>query len=217
MHVTRRELAEILEPPLNPRYLVTLLSIAGIEPSGRRRTGAKGHPPNTYDLAEVCAAHAQEAARTAKQFTDADWIASALLGRSMIRADTAAGELWWPDGTRAEKLHAALYGWVEVGPACVAAHRVIWIAAEGEIPPGLQVNHMNRLRWDNRRPNLELVTFGNNVRHAFGTPYLNYHDAVRALADLPPADPPPKVPALAADLTRAGGVFRLPPARRPGH
>lgn len=143
-------------------------------------------------MAEVTSAHAAEAARTVKQFADSDWIASALLARYMITADTDAGALWWADGTRAEHLGTGNYGWVRTGPCVVPAHRVIWIAADGEIPPGLQVNHMNGLKWDNRRANLELVTIGNNARHGRGLPYMNHHDAAAALAELAsdPAPPP---------------------------
>lgn len=184
MEATIRELSEALEPAMTRNQVATLIVIAGIEPLGKRYTGRPGHPPAVYDSAAVLDAHATEAGRTGKQFTDSDWVASALLGRNLIHADTEAGELWWPDGTRAEQLTRGFYGCVRSGPCAVMAHRVIWIAAEGPIPPGIQVNHMNKLRWDNRRINLELVTYGHNVRHAHGMPYMSYHDALRELAEL---------------------------------
>lgn len=190
MEATLRELAEALDPPMTPRQITALLAIAGIGPCGVRHTGRSGRPANTYTMAEVVSAHATEAARTAKQFADSDWLASALLARNMVTADTEAGAVWWADGGRAEELREDKYGWVKVGPCSVPAHRVIWIAAEGEIPAGLQVNHMNGLKWDNRRANLELVTIGNNVRHAYGLPYLNHHEASAALAELA-SDPTP--------------------------
>lgn len=205
MEMTPPELAEILDPAMTAEQVRTLIWLAAIEPAGARYTGRRGRRPRTYHDDVVRKAHACEAARTAKQFTDNDWIASALLDRALIRADTETGELRWPDGRRAEYLNDDLYGYVKTPPAKVAAHRVIWIAAEGEIPPGLQVNHRNKLRWDNRRANLELVTFSHNVRHGAGTPYLTYHQAVTQLAMVAP--PLPEVPCT-DNMTRAGGVFQ---------
>lgn len=186
MQVTRREAVAILDPPMTEPQVSTLIFLADIEPSGIRRHHV-GHPAKLYPVAALRRAHAEEAARTAKQFTDNDWIASALLARRMIHADAEAGELWWPDGTRAEVMRHDFYGCVHAGPQVCPAHRIIWIAADGEIPPGIQVNHLNRLRWDNRRANLELVTPENNQRHRHGSPYVNYRDAVRQLAELPAA------------------------------
>ncbi len=37
------------------------------------------------------------------------------------------------------------------------AHRVVWMAANGRIPPGLMLDHINRVRMDNRLCNLRLV------------------------------------------------------------
>jgi hypothetical protein len=209
--VTYAEAATLLDPPVTCAQIATLTFLAGIRRTGYRHTGKPGHPPSTFDLAEIQDAHAREAARTAKQFTDNDWIAFALLGRSMLLADTDAGELRWPDGTRAERANARFYGTVRAGPERVAAHRVIWIAADGEIPPGIQVNHINNLHWDNRRANLELVTFGNNIRHAYGKDYLTYHEAVRQLAVLPPPLSDAETLAGSTVLSgarRAGGAFR---------
>lgn len=191
---------------MTPRYLAALIAIADIPVTGMQKCGGPGRPANLYDVSKIQRAHAVEARRTAKQFTDTDWIASALLGRNLIRADTEAGHIWRPDGTRAETMLATLYGAVRAGPCQVPAHRVIWIAADGEIPAGLQVNHRNRLRWDNRRANLELVTFSHNIRHAAGSEYLNYHQAVDQLTALEPAEPEQTRPL--EDLVRAGGTFR---------
>ena len=134
----------------------------------------------------------------------------------MLTADTEAGALWWADGTRAEQLGTGGYGWVRVGPCKIPAHRAIWIAAEGEIPPALQINHVNRLKWDNRRANLELVTIGSNIRHAHGLPYRNHHDAVAELAELEtdPA-PPPGIDPYGGSMV-CGRVIAAPTAHRPG-
>lgn len=47
------------------------------------------------------------------------------------------------------------------------AHRIIWQAFVGPIPEGLQINHKNGLKADNRLANLEVVTPSENVAHRF--------------------------------------------------
>jgi hypothetical protein len=204
--MTLREFAKVLNPPMTMAQITALTIIAAIPPAGIRRTGRAGRPAITYETAAVLRAHGEEARRTAKRFTDSDWIASALLGRNLIRADTGTGEIWWADGIRAEEIRPGFYGAVRVGQCRSPAHRIIWIAADGEIPPALQVNHVNKLTWDNRRANLELVTHEQNLRHRDGEPYLTYHEAVRQLAELPA----PELPDPVSDqcLVRAGGAFR---------
>lgn len=49
----------------------------------------------------------------------------------------------------------------------VQAHIVIWTRANGEIPDGLQINHENLIKTDNRLANLELVTGHQNIQHSY--------------------------------------------------
>lgn len=51
----------------------------------------------------------------------------------------------------------------------VYAHRVIWESQHGTIPVGLQINHRNGNKQDNRIDNLELVTPSGNIQHAVDT------------------------------------------------
>src|SRR5690625_3773979 len=48
------------------------------------------------------------------------------------------------------------------------AHRIVWMDANGPIPDGYQMNHINHQRTDNRLTNLELVTRAENLAHAAG-------------------------------------------------
>lgn len=48
-------------------------------------------------------------------------------------------------------------------------HRIIYEAVNGPIPDGMQINHINGIKTDNRIGNLELVTPTDNKRHAYAT------------------------------------------------
>lgn len=47
------------------------------------------------------------------------------------------------------------------------AHRMIWASVHGPIPDGMQINHINGIKTDNRIENLELVTASENTKHAY--------------------------------------------------
>lgn len=47
------------------------------------------------------------------------------------------------------------------------AHRIVFMFYNGDIPEGIQVNHKNGIKHDNRLSNLELMTQSQNIRHAF--------------------------------------------------
>lgn len=46
------------------------------------------------------------------------------------------------------------------------AHRLVWQFANGDIPDGLVINHLNGIKGDNRLANLEVTTYSGNSRHA---------------------------------------------------
>ena len=47
-------------------------------------------------------------------------------------------------------------------------HRLVWIAFNGTIPEGLQVNHINEIKSDNRLSNLNLMTPKENTNWGTG-------------------------------------------------
>lgn len=61
-------------------------------------------------------------------------------------------------------------GYVQVsygGQFVALAHRLIWESVFGPIPRGLEINHKNGVKTDNRIRNLEAVTRSENMRHAY--------------------------------------------------
>lgn len=52
-----------------------------------------------------------------------------------------------------------------------AVHRLVYETFKGKIAPGLHINHINRIRHDNRLLNLEPVTPWQNIQHARGKAY----------------------------------------------
>lgn len=48
-----------------------------------------------------------------------------------------------------------------------AVHIIIWESVHGAIPDGMQINHINGIKNDNRIANLELVTPSGNTKHAY--------------------------------------------------
>ncbi len=105
-----------------------------------------------------------------------DGLALAALAAGRIRVDADKGEIYKQNGERAERVDRTAYGRVVVRTSPVKkamAHRIIWLATYGFIPDGLEVNHVNRIKWDNRLTNLELVTSAGNQAHWRGGDYIS--------------------------------------------
>jgi hypothetical protein len=58
---------------------------------------------------------------------------------------------------------------VDAVPADVSGHRLVWETFNGPIPAGLQINHKNGVKNDNRLENLEVCTQSENLRHRHRT------------------------------------------------
>jgi len=50
-----------------------------------------------------------------------------------------------------------------------SAHRLIWQYINGDIPPGLTINHKNGKKTENWPDNLELATYSDQMKHAHKT------------------------------------------------
>jgi len=101
--------------------------------------------------------------RTVKQFQE-----DAVYRTGKFKVDDR-GRIW--RGNKRAERHTGTYLQVQVihlGKRCItAAHRLVWRFLKGPIPSGLQVNHKNGIKDDNRPENLELVTPSENRKHAF--------------------------------------------------
>lgn len=55
------------------------------------------------------------------------------------------------------------------------AHRLVWQHVNGDIPPGMTINHVNGLKDDNRPENLVLSSCREQIRHAHRSGLLDQH------------------------------------------
>lgn len=88
-----------------------------------------------------------------------------------VKAFGRTGKLRDINPTRADRVKSDGYRFVNVSVEGhgrrVLAHRLVWLICQGEIPEGLEINHKNGNRGDNRLENLELVTKSENLIHAY--------------------------------------------------
>lgn len=45
-------------------------------------------------------------------------------------------------------------------------HRIVWVSVHGAVPPGFEIDHRNRVKYDNRLSNLECVPGSINIERA---------------------------------------------------
>jgi hypothetical protein len=96
------------------------------------------------------------------------------LGTSITTAfNIKHGKTWVGDSNaRPVKTHIARDHYIRFSPCKdgkytkVAVHRAMWEAFVGPIPEGMEINHKNLDRADNRLENLELLTHRENIQHA---------------------------------------------------
>lgn len=64
---TVEDAARLLDPPMRVEQVRALIMLASIQPNGRRRTGRRGRPAETYDSAALLRAHAAVASLLAER------------------------------------------------------------------------------------------------------------------------------------------------------
>lgn len=66
-------------------------------------------------------------------------------------------------GVEAKWLNPDGYNIVQCNKKRCFAHRIIWEMHNGPIPNGMEIDHINRVRDDNRIENLQLITHKQNL------------------------------------------------------
>lgn len=86
-----------------------------------------------------------------------------------LRYDPLTGELYWrvPRRNRVLGIRAGgvkgRYRYITIDGVNYLEHRVIWVMVHGSIPPGKEIDHIDRDRYNNKLENLRLVTRRENV------------------------------------------------------
>lgn len=83
------------------------------------------------------------------------------------------GKLYWKESGKGRKADRSFgcvckkWGYVigRFNEKTIRAHRVIWEIFNGEIPDGMQIDHVNHIRHDNRIENLRLVSNQENSKN----------------------------------------------------
>lgn len=66
------------------------------------------------------------------------------------------------------------YVYLEIDSRSYSAHRLAWLYMTGELPPEhLEIDHINRIRHDNRWENLRVVTPSENVKNSSNNPIMD--------------------------------------------
>lgn len=86
-----------------------------------------------------------------------EYIDGNLYWRKSNRGHSKAGDL--AGTTNKDGKH---YFTVTISQKKYSVHRIVWVMVNGDIPNGLEIDHINRDKYDNRIENLRLVTRSQN-------------------------------------------------------
>lgn len=97
-----------------------------------------------------------------------------LIDIGRLRVDAKAGNVYSeasnapdrPLGALTKKGYLRACVTVAGKQAHALVHRIVWIAENGRIPDGMQIDHKNGIKTDNRIENLDLVDNAENMRRA---------------------------------------------------
>ncbi len=107
-------------------------------------------------------------------------------GKSVVSYDPLTGLFVWivayrkPAFTGRAATHAAPNGYlrIKIGGRQMSAARLAYTLAVGPIPEGLEIDHINRIKDDNRIANLRLVTRSGNLENRIFSPNAAGHTGV---------------------------------------
>jgi len=88
--------------------------------------------------------------------------------RRLLSYDAQTGLFTWLTGRRSGKTagcHSDGYIYIRVNERLYRAHRLAWLYVYGEWPNG-QLDHINRVKDDNRVDNLRIADFSQNAQNA---------------------------------------------------
>lgn len=75
------------------------------------------------------------------------------------------------------KVHHGEYRRIKIAGKIYKVHRLVWIYHHGEVPEGMELDHINRDGWDNRISNLRVVPRSLNHRNKVLTKYAGKEQA----------------------------------------
>ena len=98
---------------------------------------------------------------------------AAVLARDALDYDADTGIFTWKTYRNGAAVAGSVAGCrrsdgyiaIGIGKRYVMAHRLVYFFEHGRLPPA-QIDHINRVRHDNRRVNLRVATMGENQRNA---------------------------------------------------
>jgi Drexlerviridae HNH endonuclease len=91
--------------------------------------------------------------------------------RAGWRVDADAGLVYGLNGEEIGYLHrtgyvkTSIWRGEQVHPLVVKRAQVVWVSVHGPVPDGFVIDHINRVRHDDRISNLRLVTVAENHRN----------------------------------------------------
>jgi len=117
--------------------------------------------------------------------------------KKLFRYDKSNGGLIWKKRTCVmPKSRGKSFGFVEddngkpryvkgqINQKTYREHRLVWIWHYGEIPDNLKIDHINRIKYDNRIQNLRIATHSDNMRNRYDN-WFNNNEIIELLKKVP--------------------------------
>lgn len=127
----------------------------------RRWRKASGGKPTARKRADRRRDMANRAELQPERFRSADGV--------IVDIDTGIiyGKHWIPVGSMSRDGYIVVDRRMTTSRKNVGAHRLVWQSVNGHIPHGMEINHLNGDKSDNRLSNLEMTDRSGNLKHAY--------------------------------------------------